>query len=419
MQFISNHKKILRYSGGDCDILVAMREEFVILLHLLIMFTAAKIFGELFTRIKQPIVIGELIAGAVIGAHGLGWITVTPVNDAIAELGVIILLFLVGLETKMDEMAEVGRPAVLVAFLGVIFPLAFGFGAFKLMGHTDIRSIFMGTAMVATSVGITARVLGDMGMIKHRVSRIILGAAVLDDILGLMVLAVVAGISKGGFNVVEFVILVSEAIFFVAFFTLIGPRLAAAHIHKLFARLHVEEAPFAIGIILCFGLSVVAEYIGLAAIIGAFLAGIVLSETAEFHDLNEKFKPLGNLLVPFFFVVMGTKFDIVGLLQPSNLAILGITVFLAIIGKMIGSALGTMNMGARVMLQTGIGMVPRGEVGIVVGTLGLSLGVINEDLYSVVLGMSILTTVIVPPLLSLAFRSEPVLVDAEAVQEPA
>ncbi|HEB12971.1 MAG TPA: cation:proton antiporter, partial [Actinobacteria bacterium] len=373
-----------------------MREELEILLHLFIIFAAAKIFAEIFTRIKQPIVIGELIAGAVIGAHGLGLISTTPVNDAIAELGVIFLLFLVGLETRMDDMREVGRPAILVGFFGVLIPLIMGYGLYTLFGYDSIRSLFMGTALVATSIGITARVLGDMGLLKHRTSRIILGAAILDDILGLLVLALVSSLAKGGFNYVEFIILVVEAVFFVLFLTTLGPKLAGRHIHKFIDRLRISEAPFAIGIILVLGLSVLAEYIGLAAIIGAFLAGIVLSETKDFLDLENKFRPVGNLLIPIFFVVMGTKFDILGLLTPSTIIILMLTVIVAVVSKMIGSAIGTIGLGFKTALQTGIGMVPRGEVGIVVGTIGLSLGVIGKDLYGIVLGMSILTTVVVP-----------------------
>ena len=383
-----------------------MREELEILLNLFIIFTAAKIFAEIFTRIKQPIVIGELIAGAVIGAHGLGLIAETPINDAMAELGVIFLLFLVGLETRMDDMREVGRPAILVGFFGVLIPLAMGYVLYSQLGYDSIRSLFMGTAIVATSIGITARVLGDMGLLKHRTSRIILGAAILDDILGLLVLALVSSLARGGFNYFEFAILIIEAVLFVLFLTTLGPKLAGRHIHKFIDRLHISEGSFAIGIILVLGLSVMAEYIGLAAIIGAFLAGIVLSETKDFLDLQKKFQPVGNLLIPIFFVVMGTKFNLLGLFAPSTLVLLMLTFVVAVISKMIGSALGTIGLGFKTMLQTGIGMVPRGEVGIVVGTIGLSLGVIGQDLYGIVLGMSILTTVVVPPLLSIVFKKE-------------
>lgn len=316
------------------------------------------------------------------------------------------MLFAVGLETRMGDMVEVGRPAILVGLFGVIVPLGLGFASFQIVGYDTIQSLFMGTAMVATSVGITARVLGDMGLIRHRVSRIILGAAILDDILGLLVLSIVASLAKGGFNYVELTILIVEAVFFVLFFTTIGPRLAGRYVEKFLAKLRISEAPFVLGVIVVLGASVLAEYIGLAAIIGAFLAGIVLSEETQFLELEKEFKQVGNLLIPFFFVVMGTKFNIFGLFQPAVLKVLAFTVVVAVIGKMLGGAMGTFRMGWKTMLQTGIGMVPRGEVGIVVGTLGLSLHIIDQTFYGVVIGMSILTTLIVPPLLSIVFKGE-------------
>lgn len=369
------------------------------------MFAAAKIVGEIFLRLKQPVVIGELLAGALIGAHGLGLVTASPVTDAIAELGVIMLLFMVGLETRIEDLVAVGKPSILVGIFGVIVPLAIGFGGFVAIGYKITPALFMGTAMVATSIGITARVLGDLGLIKHKVSRIILGAAILDDVLGLIILALVSNLGQPGFNYAEFAVLIVEAALFILFLTTLGPRLAGKHYRSL-TRFKQHDATFAAAIVLVLGFSVLAEYIGLAAIIGAFLAGIVLSEVKEFYHVEQEFKPLAGFLVPFFFVVMGTKFDVIGLLQPQNLALLAFTMFLAVIGKMIGSAVGTYQLGFKTMLRTGIGMIPRGEVGIVVGTLGLSVGVIDQNLYGIVLGMSILTTVIVPPMLTRAFKSE-------------
>ena len=391
-------------SAND-EVVIVPREEFQILLSLLIMFAAAKVGGELFLRLRQPVVIGELLVGALIGIHGLGLVPESAVTDAIAELGVIILLFMVGLETRVGDLVEVGWPAILVGIFGVLVPLAAGFVGFSAIGFSTIQALVMATAMVATSVGITVRVLGDMGLIRHRISRIILGAAILDDILGLLVLALVSNLARPGFNYLEFVLLVAEAVFFVLFLTWFGPRVAGRHLPTV-SRLRIAEAPFAVSIIMVLGFSVLAEYIGLAAIIGAFLAGIVLSEAKEFLELEEKFKPVGDFLIPFFFVVMGTKFDVPQLLQPTTLLILAFAVVLAVVSKLLGSAIGTWGLGWRAALQTGVGMVPRGEVGIVVGTLGLALGVINQNLYGVILGVSIVTTLIAPPLLGIVFRGE-------------
>jgi len=380
-------------------------EKTEIILGLFLMFAAAKIAGEIFVRLKQPPVIGELLAGVVIGAHGLGLIQRSEVFVAIAELGVIVLLFSVGLETKMDELTEVGRPAVLVGLFGVAAPLGLGFLGLKILGFSNIPALFIGTAMVATSVGITARVLADMGLIQHRVSRIILGAAILDDILALMVLAVVTSLAKQSFNVAQFTVLALEAIFFVAFLMFIGTRLAQRH-SSLLRVLRVSDAPYAFSIILFLGLSVLAEYIGLAAIIGAFLAGLVLAETEEEFALHHKVRPLYSFLVPFFFVMMGTEVDIGALLNLEILMLILTVVLLAVVSKIVGSALGTFSLGSRAMLQTGVGMIPRGEVGMVVGLIGLNLGVIKSDIYTVVVAMSLLTTIIAPPLIKMAFKGE-------------
>jgi len=380
-------------------------EKTQVILGLFLMFTAAKIAGELFMRLKQPPVIGELLAGALIGAHALGLIQPSEVYEVIAELGVIILLFSVGLETKMDELAEVGLPAVLVGLFGVLVPLGLGFLGVKGLGFSNITALFIGTAMIATSVGITARVLADMGLIQHRVSRIILGAAILDDILGLMVLAVVTSLAKQSFDVVQFSVLAFEAVFFVAFLTFFGTRLAERH-GSLLKVLRISEAPYAFSIVLFLGLSVLAEYIGLAAIIGAFLAGLVLAETEEEFALHQKVRPLYSFMVPFFFVMMGTQVDFGAFLNLDILKLILIVVALAVIGKIVGAAMGTFFLGLRSMLQAGVGMVPRGEVGMVVALIGLNLGVITSDIYTAVVAMSLLTTIIAPPLIKIAFKGE-------------
>src|SRR3990172_2799996 len=363
-------------------------EKTQVILGLFLMFTAAKIAGEVFMRLKQPPVIGELLAGALIGAHALGLSQPSEVYEVIAELGVIILLFSVGLETKMDELAEVGLPAVLVGLFGVLVPLGLGFLGVKVLGFSNITALFIGTAMI-----------------QHRVSRIILGAAILDDILGLMVLAVVTSLAKQSFDVVQFSVLAFEAVFFVAFLTFFGTRLAERH-GSLLKVLRISEAPYAFSIVLFLGLSVLAEYIGLAAIIGAFLAGLVLAETEKEFALHQKVRPLYSFMVPFFFVMMGTQVDFGVFLNLEILKLILIVVALAVIGKIVGAAMGTFFLGLRSMLQAGVGMVPRGEVGMVVALIGLNLGVIASDIYTAVVAMSLLTTIIAPPLIKIAFKGE-------------
>jgi Kef-type K+ transport system membrane component KefB len=378
-----------------------------IVLDLFVMFASAKVLGEVCVRLKQPTVVGSLLAGVLLGPHVLEWIHPSEVYEAIAELGVIVLLFSVGLETKVRDLAEVGLPAVLVGTFGVLIPLGMGYGAMRWMGYGNVESLFIGTAILATSVGISARVLAEMGLIQHRVSRIVLGAAILDDILALMVLAGVKGMAKGKLDYAELTILSIEAILFVTFLVFVGTRLAERH-GGLLGRLKIARAPFAFSLAFCLGLSVLAEYIGLAAIIGAFMAGIVLAELDERYLLEDKVQPVSDFLVPYFFVVMGTHVDLRAFLDPDTLMVILVVMLVAVASKIIGSLMGTFRMGLRIGLQTGVCMVPRGEVGIVVGLIGLGLGTMSEDVYTVVVSMSILTTLVAPPLIKVLFKGEAV-----------
>lgn len=374
-----------------------------IVFDLFIMFTAARLFGEVFVRLKQPAVIGELLAGAVIGVHALGWIQPSTVYSDLAEIGVVILMFSVGLHTKVADLVEVGKPAVLVGFFGIAVPFGVGYAGMHMMGFPNIESLFVATALLATSVGISARVLADMGLLQARTARIVLGAAILDDILALMVLAVVTSIAQQSVNYVELIILALEAVFFIAFLVFVGAKMAGKHF-PVIDRFKNADAPFAASIILCLGLSELAEYIGLAAIIGAFMAGIVLADIANQYRLEEKVNSLAVFLVPFFFVMMGMEIDLRVFLHWDMVRIIIVVVILAVVGKVIGSAIGTWNLGVKTMLRTGACMIPRGEVGIVVGSIGLGMGTIEKDMYTVVVAMSILTTVIAPPLITWLFR---------------
>lgn len=378
-------------------------DKFKIILDLFLMFAAAKVLGEVFVRLRQPAVLGELLAGAILGSYILGIIEISPIYEALAELGVIFLLFQVGLETRISDLREVGAPAVLVGIFGVFVPFAIGWFGFRLLGYPHLESLFIGTALVATSVGITARVLRDMDYLKLKPSRIILGAAILDDILGLMILALVISLVKGSFNWIEFLVLVLEATAFIVFLLRIGTLIARERAPSIVGKLKISDASFAFAIVLCLGLSMLAEYIGLAAIIGAFMAGIVLAETREHFELEEKFSPVGSFLTPFFFVIMGTHIDITAFTNPQTIFIIVFVVLLAVASKVIGSVLGAWKQGLRTALQTGVGMIPRGEVGIIIAGLGLSLKVIDPAIYTVVVSMSILTTIIAPPLIKLVY----------------
>jgi Kef-type K+ transport system membrane component KefB len=371
-----------------------------------IIFTSAKILGEVCVRLGMPALIGELAAGVMLGDYVLGVISTSDhVLMSLAELGVIFLLFHVGLEIRVKDLFAVGKTAVRVGLLGVIFPLVMGLGGMLLLGYRMVESLFIATAILATSVGISVKVLQDMGLIKHKVASIVLGAAVFDDILALIVLAIVKGLAKGKFQVLEFSLLVAESMAFVGFLTMWGPRLAKRTRHWV-ERLNIPEAPFVVSVILCLGLAELADIIGLAAIIGSFMAGIVLDELAGVYDLENKVKYVNEFLLPFFFVMMGAHLDPRAFLRPNILFVVVLISLLAVVSKMIGAALGSWKQSWRVRIQTGICMIPRGEVGIIVGLVGLSLHSISSEAYTAVLGISLLTTIITPPLIVMAFRKE-------------
>jgi len=370
-----------------------------ILFDLFLMFAVAKVMGELFERARQPAVVGEILAGIILGPHILNLIGPSHFYNVLAEIGVIILLFNVGLHTRTDEMLSVGPISLVVALLGIIFPFVFGYLYTQIIAHSTVEAMFIGAAMVATSVGITARVLADLGILDAKVSKVILGAAVIDDIIGLIVLAVVAGLGKGTISYVTIGLVLFEAIAFVIFLIIIGRRV----MYRFFgANLNVfksRNAPFTIAILICLGLSAVASYIHLAAIVGAFMAGMILAEFNIQFRLSVKTESLYDFLVPFFFVMMGKQVDLSIFSHPSIIGAALILTIFAILGKLIGCGLGALSLGWKQASLVGVGMVPRGEVGLIVASIGLSLGVITKDLYSIVVFMVIATTLLTPPVL--------------------
>jgi Kef-type K+ transport system membrane component KefB len=377
-----------------------------VLLTLFIMLVAAKLMAELFERLRQPAVAGEILAGVVIGPSLLGWAAPSEITSLLAEIGVIFLLFTVGLETKPAAIFKVGKHAAVVAVLGVIAPLLGGWLLMRAWGSTSIEALFVGTAMVATSVGITARVLSGMGLLDAPTARIILGAAVIDDILGLLVLAIVSSMAAGTVNYLEILTTAGLAIGFTAFVALVGAPVVT-RVAPSVERMRGGQGIFIFGLVLCLGLSVAASYIGVAAIIGAFLAGMALAEAAEDNPrMHRQMSGVTEFLVPFFLVNIGMQLSL-GVFRSSSVIILCVLVTLvAIVTKLLGCGLGASNLGMRRAGQVGMGMVPRGEVGIIVAQIGLSLAVIGAELYGVVLFMAVATTVIAPPFLKLLYASE-------------
>jgi Kef-type K+ transport system membrane component KefB len=378
-----------------------------ILLQLLIIIAAAKLMAEVFERLRQPAVVGEILAGILIGPSVLGWVAPSETIAVLAEIGVIFLLFTVGLETKPQAIFKVGTRAFIVAVLGVVIPFVAGFFIALMWEGSRVEAMFIGAALVATSVGITARVLEHMGLLDARVSRIILGAAVIDDILGLLILSVVSSLSRGTIDYFELAKTAGLAVLFTVtaalvlspMFTRIAPKIE---------KLRIGEPLFIAGLILCLGLSVAAAvYIGVAAIIGAFLAGMALAEATEGNPrMRRQTSGVTEFLVPFFLVNIGMQLDL-KIFGSSAAVILAVVItVVAVLTKFIGCGLGAWGMGWRRAAQVGVGMVPRGEVGIVVAQIGLGLGVISGQFFAAVLFMAIATTMIAPPFIKMAFAGE-------------
>ena len=398
----------------------------MVLVGLAAMLLVAKLGGELFERLRQPAVLGELIGGIIIGNLVLfGFTAAEPLKTdgiiaALAQLGVILLLFEVGLESNIGEMLEVGWSSLFVAVAGVVAPFFLGWGvsAYFLPGESRLVHVFIGSVLCATSVGITARVLKDLGKLSLRESRIILGAAVIDDVIGLMILAVVIGavtaatIGSSVSLVHIFWIAAKAAAFFVSAFA-IG-HYVVPHIFRSAGRFRSRGVLLVLSLAFCFWLSWLADKVGLAMIVGAFAAGLVLDE-AHFklfkergeHELEELLQPVTTFLVPIFFVLMGMKVDLRVFARPQLLGFAAALTLAAIVGKQICS-LAVAERGLN-RLAIGLGMIPRGEVGLIIAGIGATLmlpnaagvldPVIGPATFGAVVIMVIVTTLVTPPML--------------------
>ena len=397
-----------------------------VVLALAVILAAAKLGGDAAERIGQPVVLGELVVGVLVGnlpLLGIGWfqfITTNATIGVLAQLGAVILLFEVGLESTVRDMMQVGLRSLVVAVLGVATPWALGWwlGALLLPEHSVYVHAFLGAALTATSVGITARVLKDLGHAQSPEARIILGAAVIDDVLGLVVLAAVASIiaaadSGARLSYGALTLVLGKALVF-----LFGAlSLGVAFSPRLFSfasRLRGNGVLLATALVFCFTLAWLASAIGLAPIVGAYAAGLVLEDVhyrgfagsgkraAGSGKLEELINPISSFLVPVFFVLMGMRVDLAAFARPEILGLAAVLTLAAVLGKQ-ACALGAV--GARLdWLSIGIGMIPRGEVGLIFANIGLTLVVrgehiVNSATYAAVVIMVMLTTLITPPAL--------------------
>jgi Kef-type K+ transport system membrane component KefB len=368
-------------------------------------FVAAKIVGEIFERLSLPAVLGEIAAGVFLGPYALAIITPTDNIYSIAEIGAIFVLFHAGLETSPADLIEVGHKSLLVAISGVVFPFVLGFVYMRVRGDNPTEATFVGAAMVATSVGITARVLGDLGVLGSRTARIILGAAVFDDILGMVLLAVVAGLASGAaLQWFHLGVLTFEAVIFAVFMLFVGSRIIRPLRAKV-ERLSTQNAPLIISLAICLLLSWLAAKIGMAAIIGAFFAGLMFADYAPEWGLLPRATAISDFLAPYFFFTIGSRLDLGNFSSDLMIAALVISV-LAIISKLVGCGLPLIGEGLHTSVTVGIGMMPRGEVALIVALVGLNSHIVTERTYAIVVLMTAITTMLAPPLLRYLFRDE-------------
>jgi Kef-type K+ transport system membrane component KefB len=404
----------------------------LILIGLAVMLLVGKLGGELFERLGQPAVLGELIGGILIGNLILFGVTAAEplktdaIIAAMAEIGVIILLFEVGLESDIHEMLEVGWSSLIVAVLGVVAPFLLGWAAsaYFLPDASRLVHLFIGATLCATSVGITARVFKDLAKLNTREARIILGAAVIDDVIGLLILAVVVGAIKAAatgtvVSLIDIGWIAAKAIGFLLVSIVLG-QLLVPRLLRSAGRLETKGVLLTLAISFCFFLSWAAARAGLAPIVGAFAAGLVLDEVhytaprgRKERNLEELLQPVSTFVVPVFFVLMGLKVDLRTFARIDIIWFALTLTIVAIIGKQICS-LGVVERGLN-RIAVGIGMIPRGEVGLIFAGIGSALmlpnpsggttPVINQATFSAVVIMVILTTLITPPALKLSMGS--------------
>jgi Kef-type K+ transport system membrane component KefB len=392
-----------------------------LLLYLATFLIAAKVGGIFAAKIKQPAVLGELLAGIIIGPSVAGWIAgqfgwAVPIDPSssmgeivsvFGDIGIILLLFLAGLSIDVKEFKAEGRASAIVAASGVIMAFILGFGVATLYGWSSMQAAFVGGVLVATSVGITVRTLMDINRLHTKVGMTILGAAVIDDVIGIVILSILAGLAFGtisALGVVETVALIA------LFFTLvlyIGFKAAP----KLFAgvsKLPVEEITLAVALALVFLIGALAEQVRIAAITGAFVAGLILSRTPVVGTLRDKISVIGyGLFIPLFFVEMGVRTNVSAL---ANVGVLAMAlVCVAVFDKVAGCGIGARLSGFsfRDSLRVGVGMMPRAEVALVMAAIGIKAGIVTPALFSITVAIVLVTSLITPPLVKMAFKGAP------------
>ncbi len=372
-----------------------------------VMLASAKIFSELAERIGQPAVLGELIAGIIIGQSLLNFIKPNETLYLLAEIGVIILLFEIGLGTDLREIIKVGHKSMLVALVGVVVPFAAGYFFCRAVGMSNTVAIFIGAALTATSIGITSRVISDIGELESIEARIVIGAAVVDDIIGLILLSVVSGLGLAqGISVLQVLKVVGLSVGFLVVTIFAGNYLVKFFI-RIIDRMHVRGILVVSAVIFALLLAYAAKMVGTAVIIGSFAAGLLLARTHKADVIEDRLKPIADFFTPLFFVYMGATMNLRTLnpFNPQNLRLV-----LIIIGIIVIAVVGKLVSGYAVYREDvrntaiGMGMVPRGEVGLIFAEVGRRAGIIGEDFFAGIVLMVFITTLMTPSFLKIFMR---------------
>jgi Kef-type K+ transport system membrane component KefB len=370
---------------------------------LVVILVIAKLAGAFAQWLGQPAVLGELVGGVLCGPSVLGW--VEPDHEAVqllAELGVLILLFAIGLETDLSQLLRVGPTSMTVAVVGVFLPFALGYLACRLLGLSDMRSIMAAATLTATSVGITARVLADLGHLRSQEGQIILGAALIDDVLGLLFLTVVDGLSQGQQVSAGMVFVAAgRAVGFLVVATVVG-RFVVPTLLRLAERIRLAGTTTILALVIALSMAWLAERCGSAMIIGAFAAGLLLGTGTRAREIERGITALGYFFIPIFFVVVGTSVDLSAInpIEPASRSALitgGILIAVGIVGKFLAGYAPFWFRGNKAVV--GVGMIPRGEVGLIFARVGLASGVFDAGLFGATTLMVMITTLVAPPCL--------------------
>jgi len=371
---------------------------------MLIILITTKIGGALSVKLGQPAVLGKLISGIVIGPAVLGWIAPSEMITQLSEIGVLLLMFIAGLETDVESLKQNRNSSIAVAVGGVIAPLFCFYLAGLIIGMEQRHALFLGLLFSATSVSISAQTLKELGQLKSRESATILGAAVLDDILVVIVLAVM--MSSLTVAQVSLSLIIGKKLLFFAAITLLGWKVVPWML-RILAPLPVSEAVISAALIICFSFAYLAEFLGVAGIIGAFAAGLAISQTQFKQQVEHKIEPIAYaFFVPVFFVSIGLSVSFAGVNNQIGI-IAGLTI-IAILTKLVGSGIGARLTGFhnRSSLGIGAGMISRGEVALIIAAIGLEANLLEETFFTASVLVVILTTLVTPPLLKVLFAQK-------------